>query len=124
LRTDDDGDKGKEKQRLVGHVPVRALVGNAHQLLHDEPNRDNEAGEETQHPHGSEEMHRPFTEFPHKKDGEQVQKTFDETPRSKFGGAILAWEMLDDLLVDAPEAGPFGNYGNVSMHLSINLNTL
>ena len=66
-------------------------------------------------------MHRLFPEFGDEHYGEQVQIAVDEAVETEFGGAVLAFPVLDHLFPNFGEAFPFGDNRNVAVHFTVHL---
>ena len=67
----------------------------------------------------TEEVHRSFGEFTDKRDREQIQKSIYESIPPEFGYSVFTRAVLHHFLSDLSKTGPFGKYGNVSVHFTI-----
>ncbi len=85
----------------------------------DNDNQGDEAEEAGEASHGTEEVHGLFAEFGHEHDGHEVEVAVDEAVHAKFGDAELTFAVLDDFLADVGEASPFGDDGDVAVHLAV-----
>src|SRR5579863_9402490 len=95
------------------------------QLLDHQGNGLAESDEAANDTKWAEEMHGPLAVLADKGDRHQIEQPFQPPAKTaEFRAAVLAGPVLYHFLTDVPEAGPFGNDGDIAVHFAIDLDAL
>ncbi len=69
-------------------------------------------------------MHGSFGEFTAEGDRHDVQETIDKPAQPEFGYPVFPGPVFYRFFRYLFKTGPFSEYGNIAMHLSVHFNTL
>ena len=119
---DDEGNKSKVEERLVGYRPEAETIGLIYKLFDDEPDCYDATDEECYKTSEAKEMHRLLAEFAQEPKRKQVKEAIDKTLDTEFAFAVFPFLMMNRFFRNLVEAGILCQIRNVPVHLTIYFN--
>lgn len=111
------GEQAEIKQGALGH-----FIGVEEIFCVGQVSRNAKSGSKDECSQTSEEVHGSFPEFRSEGDRQKIKVAFDEAAHAILGASVFTLIMRNHLFCYLSKTGPFGNDGDVAVHLALHLN--